>query len=349
MLYCIYGGMCFFECQEIKDVFLYLCLIVNCNDDVVFECVVNILMWGIGDWMLDVVCQILCDCQLIFWQVCCELLQEKVFVGCVVSVLQWFMELIDVLVQEIVDMLLYVQIDWVIKDFGLCIMYEQEKGEKGQMCIENLEELVMVMCQFSYNEEDEDLMLLQVFFFYVVLEVGEGQVDIWQDVVQLMMLYLVKGLEFLQVFIVGMEEGMFLSQMLLDEGGCLEEECCLVYVGVICVMQKLMLIYVEICCLYGKEVYYCLLCFIGELLEECVEEVCLCVMVSCLVSYQCMGMLMVENDSGYKFGQCVCYVKFGEGIIVNMEGSGEYSCLQVVFQGQGIKWLVVVYVWLEMV
>lgn len=349
MSYRIYGGMRFFERQEIKDAFSYLRLIVNRNDDAVFERVVNTLTRGIGDRTLDVVRQISRDRQLIFWQVCRELLQEKVFVGRVVSVLQRFMELIDVLAQEIVDMSLYVQIDRVIKDFGLRIMYEQEKGEKGQTRIENLEELVTVTRQFSYNEEDEDLMSLQAFFFYAVLEVGEGQADIWQDAVQLMTLYSAKGLEFSQVFIVGMEEGMFLSQMSLDEGGRLEEERRLVYVGVIRAMQKLTLIYAEIRRLYGKEVYYRSSRFIGELSEECVEEVRLRVTVSRSVSYQRMGTSMVENDSGYKFGQRVRYVKFGEGIIVNMEGSGEYSRLQVVFQGQGIKWLVAVYVRLESV
>lgn len=58
---------------------------------------------------------------------------------------------------------LHVQTDRVIKDSGLRTMYEQEKGEKGQTRIENLEELVTATRQFSYNEEDEDLMPLQAF------------------------------------------------------------------------------------------------------------------------------------------------------------------------------------------
>ncbi len=73
------------------------------------------------------------------------------------------MELIDALAQETTDMPLHVQTDRVIKDSGLRAMYEQEKGEKGQTRIENLEELVTATRQFSYNEEDEDLMPLQAF------------------------------------------------------------------------------------------------------------------------------------------------------------------------------------------
>ncbi|MFX4493688.1 hypothetical protein ABTA45_19540, partial [Acinetobacter baumannii] len=92
-----------------------------------------------------------------------ELLQEKALAGRAASALQRFMELIDALAQETADMPLHVQTDRVIKDSGLRTMYEQEKGEKGQTRIENLEELVTATRQFSYNEEDEDLMPLQAF------------------------------------------------------------------------------------------------------------------------------------------------------------------------------------------
>lgn len=146
-----------------------------------------------------------------------------------------------------------------------------------------------------------------------------------------MTMHSAKGLEFPQVFIVGMEEGMFPSQMSLDEGGRLEEERRLAYVGVTRAMQKLTLTYAETRRLYGKEVYHRPSRFIGELPEECVEEVRLRATVSRPVSHQRMGTPMVENDSGYKLGQRVRHAKFGEGTIVNMEGSGEHSRLQVAF------------------
>jgi len=237
----------------------------------------------------------------------------------------------------------------VIKDSGLRMMYEQEKGEKGQTRIENLDELVTATRQFSYNEEDEDLMPLQAFLSHAALEAGEGQADTWQDAVQLMTLHSAKGLEFPQVFIVGMEEGMFPSQMSLDEGGRLEEERRLAYVGVTRAMQKLTLTYAETRRLYGKEVYHRPSRFIGELPEECVEEVRLRASISRPVNHQRMGTPISENDTGYKLGQRVRHSKFGEGTIVNLEGSGEHSRLQVAFQGQGIKWLVAAYAKLETV
>ncbi|UYA62288.1 ATP-dependent DNA helicase UvrD/PcrA [Pectobacterium sp. F1-1] len=349
MPYRIYGGMRFFERQEIKDALSYLRLIANRNDDAAFERVVNTPTRGIGDRTLDVVRQTSRDRQLTLWQATRALLQEKVLAGRAAASLQRFIELIDALAYETSELPLHIQTDRVIKDSGLWSMYEQEKGEKGQARVENLEELVTATRQFSYQEEDQDLMPLQAFLSHAALEAGEGQADANQDAVQLMTLHSAKGLEFPQVFIVGMEEGMFPSQMSLDEGGRLEEERRLAYVGVTRAMQKLTITYAESRRLYGKEAYHRPSRFVGELPEECVEEVRLRASVSRPVNHQRLGTPITQNDSGYKLGQRVRHAKFGEGTIVNLEGSGDHARLQVAFQGQGIKWLVAAYARLETV
>jgi DNA helicase-2/ATP-dependent DNA helicase PcrA len=349
MPYRIYGGMRFFERQEIKDALAYLRLLANRNDDAAFERVVNTPVRGVGDRTLDVVRQTAREQQLTLWQATRALLQSKALAGRAASALQRFCELVDALATETAELPLHVQTDRVIKDSGLWLMYEQEKGEKGQARIENLEELVTATRQFSYQDEDEDLMPLQAFLSHAALEAGEGQADKWQDAVQLMTLHSAKGLEFSQVFIVGMEEGMFPSQMSLDEGGRLEEERRLAYVGVTRAMEKLTLTYAETRRLYGKEVYHRPSRFIGELPEECVEEVRLRASVSRPVSHQRMGTPVAKSDSGFALGQRVRHAKFGEGTIINLEGSGEHSRLQVAFQGQGIKWLVAAYARLETV
>ncbi|WP_437215408.1 DNA helicase II [Pectobacterium sp. LFLA-215] len=349
MPYRIYGGMRFFERQEIKDALSYLRLIANRNDDAAFERVVNTPTRGIGDRTLDVVRQTSRDRQLTLWQATRALLQEKVLAGRAAASLQRFIELIDALAYETSELPLHVQTDRVIKDSGLWSMYEQEKGEKGQARVENLEELVTATRQFSYQEEDQDLMPLQAFLSHAALEAGEGQADANQDAVQLMTLHSAKGLEFPQVFIVGMEEGMFPSQMSLDEGGRLEEERRLAYVGVTRAMEKLTITYAESRRLYGKEAYHRPSRFVGELPEECVEEVRLRASVSRPVNHQRLGTPVTQNDSGYKLGQRVRHAKFGEGTIVNLEGSGDHARLQVAFQGQGVKWLVAAYARLETV
>ena len=345
--YRIYGGQRFFERQEIKDALAYLRLISNRHDDAAFERVVNTPTRGIGDRTLDVVRQTARERELTLWESCGVLLEEKALAGRAASALGRFLELINLLAQETDGLPLHVQTDRVIRDSGLRAYYEQEKGEKAQARIENLEELVTATNQFSYQDADEGLTPLQAFLSHAALESGEGQADRYQDAVQLMTLHSAKGLEFPQVFIVGVEEGMFPGMMSMEESGRLEEERRLAYVGVTRAMQKLTLTYAETRRLYGKEVYHRPSRFIGELPPECVEEVRLRATVSRPVNHQRLGTPITANDSGYTLGQRVRHPKFGEGTIINMEGNGEHTRLQIAFQGEGIKWLVASYAKLE--
>lgn len=347
MPYRIYGGQRFFERQEIKDALSYMRLTANRHDDASFERVVNTPTRGIGDRTLDVVRQVARDNQITLWESALQVIEHKMLAGRAIAAIARFLELIETLANETADMPLHVQTDRIIRDSGLKAMYEQEKGEKAQARIENLEELVTATRQFSYQDEDEDLMPLQAFLSHAALESGEGQADAYQDAVQLMTLHSAKGLEFSQVFIVGVEEGMFPSQMSLDEGGRLEEERRLAYVGVTRAMKKLTLTYAENRCLYGKEVSHRPSRFIGELPKECVEEVRLRATVSRPVNHHRLGTPIVSNDTGYSLGQRVKHPKFGEGTIINIEGSGEHCRLQIAFNGEGIKWLVAAFARLE--
>lgn len=345
MPYRIYGGQRFFERQEIKDALSYLRLVANRNDDASFERVVNTPTRGIGERTLDTVRQAAREKQLTLWESCKYLLAEKVLGGRAAGAIERFLELIDALAKETTDMPLHVQTDRVIRDSGLRAMYQQEKGEKAQARIENLEELVTATRQFSY--QDQDLMPLQAFLSHAALESGEGQAELHQDAVQLMTLHSAKGLEFPLVFIVGMEEGVFPSQRSAEESGALAEERRLAYVGLTRAMEKLTLTYAESRRLYGKEVYYRPSRFIAELPTECIEEVRLHETVSRPISHQRLGTPINRNDSGYPLGQRVCHPKFGEGTIINLEGNGERCRLQIAFQGEGIKWLVAAYAKLE--
>ncbi|MBG2837139.1 MULTISPECIES: DNA helicase II [Proteus] len=347
MPYRIYGGQRFFERQEIKDALSYMRLTANCHDDASFERVVNTPTRGIGDRTLDIVRQVARDNQITLWESALQVIEHKMLAGRATAAIQRFLELIETLASETADMPLHVQTDRIIRDSGLKAMYEQEKGEKAQARIENLEELVTATRQFSYQDEDEDLMPLQAFLSHAALESGESQADAYQDAVQLMTLHSAKGLEFSQVFIVGVEEGMFPSQMSLDEGGRLEEERRLAYVGVTRAMKKLTLTYAENRRLYGKEVSHRPSRFIGELPKECVEEVRLRATVSRPVNHSRLGTPIISNDSGYSLGQRVKHPKFGDGTIINIEGSGEHCRLQIAFNGEGIKWLVAAFARLE--
>ncbi len=280
MPYRIYGGQRFFEKKEIKDALSYLRLVSNCNDDVSFERVVNIPTRGIGKRTLDIVFQAAREKQITLWRSCKYLLAEKVLVGRGAVAIKRFIELIESLIKETMNMPLYLQTDQVIRDSGLQAMYQHGKCKKAQTRIENLQELVTAARQFSYQEEDKDLMPLQAFLSYAALESGEGKVELHQDAVQLMTLHSAKGLEFPLVFIVGMEEGMLPSQISMEKSGRLAEERRLTYVGLTRAMEKLTLTYAERRRLYGKEVYHLPSRFITELPAECIDKICLRTTVS---------------------------------------------------------------------
>ncbi|PAR46683.1 DNA helicase II [Vibrio metoecus] len=350
LAYRIYGGMRFFERQEIKDALSYLRLINNRNDDTAFERVINTPPRGLGDKTLDTIRFAARDRGCTLWDASIGLLNDQVLTGRAASALSRFVELINALEEEGIDMPLHVLTDHAVKTSGLLEMYQQEKGEKSKARIENLEELVTATRQFEKPEEAQDMTMLTAFLTHAALEAGEGQADEHDDAVQLMTLHSAKGLEFPQVFMVGVEEGMFPSQMSAEEAGRLEEERRLCYVGMTRAMQKLYITYAEMRRLYGQDKYHKPSRFIRELPEGCLDEVRMKAQVSRPTSTGRFSQTVVKesfNETGFSLGSRVRHPKFGEGTIINFEGSGPQSRVQVAFNGEGIKWLVTAYARLE--
>ncbi|ELJ8548804.1 DNA helicase II [Vibrio cholerae] len=352
LAYRIYGGMRFFERQEIKDALSYLRLINNRNDDTAFERVINTPPRGLGDKTLETIRFAARDRGCTLWDACVGLLNDQVLTGRAASALSRFVELINALEEEGIDMPLHVLTDHAVKTSGLLEMYQQEKGEKSKARIENLEELVTATRQFEKPEEAQDMTMLTAFLTHAALEAGEGQADEHDDAVQLMTLHSAKGLEFPLVFMVGVEEGMFPSQMSAEEAGRLEEERRLCYVGMTRAMQKLYITYAEMRRLYGQDKYHKPSRFIRELPEGCLDEVRMKAQVSRPTSTGRFSQTVVKesfNETGFNLGSRVRHPKFGEGTIINFEGSGPQSRVQVAFNGEGIKWLVTAYARLEKV
>ncbi|AMG06091.1 DNA helicase II [Vibrio parahaemolyticus] len=348
--YRIYGGMRFFERQEIKDALAYMRLMANRNDDAAFERVVNTPTRGLGDKTLETIRRAARDRGCTMWEASVAMLDEKVLAGRAAGALGRFIELIAALEDDTLEMPLHEQTDHVIKYSGLFAMYEQEKGEKSKARIENLEELVTATRQFEKPEEAEEMSLLTAFLTHAALEAGEGQADEFEDAVQLMTLHSAKGLEFPLVFMVGVEEGMFPSQMSAEEAGRLEEERRLCYVGMTRAMQKLYITYAEMRRLYGQDKYHKPSRFIRELPETCLDEVRMKAQVSRPASSGRFSQTAVKenfNETGFSLGSRVMHPKFGEGTIINFEGSGPQSRVQIAFNGEGIKWLVTAYARLE--
>jgi DNA helicase-2/ATP-dependent DNA helicase PcrA len=345
--YRIYGGQRFFERLEIKDALAYLRLLNNRDDDAAFERIINTPTRGIGNTSLSLIRDAARSLEMTLWEACQFMLKNDELKGRSAKVIQNFVSIIDQLEDDSSHLDLDQQANYVIQHSGLKAMYQAEKGERAEARIENLNELVTACQTFEADPElIEEQTKLTSFLTHAALEAGESQADDYEPAVQLMTMHSAKGLEFPLVFIAGLEEGMFPSQKSVEEIGRLEEERRLCYVGMTRAMNKLYLCHAESRRLYGQEKFHKASRFLRELPAECTEEIRLQNQVkrpSTKGKFSSTFTLDTFDNSGFKLGQSVVHAKFGEGVVLNYEGSGAQSRIQVNFADVGSKWLVVAY------
>lgn len=343
--YRIYGGLKFFERAEIKDALAYLRLIANRDDDPAFERVVNTPTRGIGEQTVTTLRQQARAYGQSLWRTAVHLLSTQELPSRAAHALAAFLRLIDSLSANTATLALAEQTEHVIHESGLFAHFQKEKGEKGQVRIENLEELVNATRQFT-PERDSPLTPLSSFLAHVALEAGEHQGENSQECVQLMTLHSAKGLEFPLVFLCGLEEGLFPHHMSSDEPGRLEEERRLCYVGMTRAMRKLFLTYAEIRRLHGTEAYHRPSRFIRDIPPDLLQEIRLknqIVRPANQISFSSTTSKQDIAETGLFLGQQVRHESFGEGVIVNHEGKGAQARIQVKFAKAGTKWLIAGY------
>ena len=345
--YRVYGGLRFFERAEIKDALAYLRLIANRRDDASFERVVNLPPRGLGAKSLEALRERARAAGSSLWDAAAgsttaggggELGARAI------AALAGFVGLIERLARETAGRALHEQVDEVLKASGLIAHYQREKQERGEARVENLDELVSAARGFA--PEAADLPPLEAFLAHAALESGEGQAGEWEDCVQMMTLHMAKGLEFPVVFLAGLEEGLFPHQRSTVDLDGLEEERRLAYVGMTRAMKTLYLSYAEQRRLHGVDSYGQVSRFVREIPEELIEEVRPRVQVSRPLA---VGRFRAEEPAapGMRLGGRVRHGKFGEGVILNVEGNGPHARVQVSFERQGTKWLMVQYANLE--
>ena len=349
MPYRVYGGLRFFERAEIKDALAYLRLIASRADDTSFERVVNLPVRGIGAKTMDLVRDNARANTTSLWNSAIACAQGALPQRAALA-LQSFMEIIDKLGREVAELELQDQVDHVIQMSGLIEHYKKEKGERGEGRIENLLELVSAARGFSPETEAEtELSPLESFLAHAVLESGEGQADPYADCVQMMTLHSAKGLEFPVVFLAGMEDGLFPHQRSVADLAGLEEERRLCYVGATRAMRHLYITYAEQRRLYGVDTYGQPSRFIGEFPPELIEEIRPRLQVSRPVYIKRSSTLDESPAAGMRMGSRVRHSKFGDGVVLNFEGNGPHARIQVNFERQGTKWLMLSYANLEVV
>jgi DNA helicase II / ATP-dependent DNA helicase PcrA len=349
MPYRVYGGLRFFERAEIKDALAYLRLIASRADDTSFERIVNLPVRGIGARTVDLVRDGSRANATSLWNSAAACVQGTLPQRAA-QALQSFLAIIDKLAREVQGLELHEQVDHVIQMSGLIEHYKKEKGERGEGRIENLLELVSAARGFSPETEAEtELSPLESFLAHAVLESGEGQADAYDDCVQMMTLHSAKGLEFPVVFLAGMEDGLFPHQRSVADLAGLEEERRLCYVGATRAMRQLYITYAEQRRLYGVDTYGQPSRFIGEFPPELIEEIRPRLQVSRPVYIKRSSTLDESPAAGMRMGSRVRHSKFGDGVVLNFEGNGPHARIQVNFERQGTKWLMLSYANLEVV
>jgi DNA helicase-2/ATP-dependent DNA helicase PcrA len=339
--YRIYGGQKFYERQEIRNALAYLRLVINRNDDAAFERAVNTPTRGIGDKTVQALRQLARDKSITMWAAADKAVMEKRFSSRASSAVQSFMILVHRLDEDATGLALPEQVDSTILGSGLIDFHRQEKGDRGQSRVENLQELV-VACR-SFEPEDKEQPSLPQFLDQAALDAGDRQADEDEDAVQLMTLHSSKGLEFPLVFLAGMEENLFPHRMSAEDPSRLEEERRLAYVGITRAMKKLYLTFAESRQQYGTESYNSVSRFVRDIPSEHIEEVRLGRQVARPTSYAKKTASRFSDqgtDTGLALGQRVSHKIFGEGVILNFEGNGANARIQVNFSHAGSKWLV---------
>ncbi|MFP5304795.1 MAG: DNA helicase II [Gammaproteobacteria bacterium] len=366
--YRIYGGLRFFERQEIKDALAYLRLLHNRDDDVSFERVVNTPARGVGATTVEKLRGHAREHGLSLWAAARH---GSTVLGRSATKVQEFLALIESMAAETKELPLSKATERVIERSGLREHYRKEKGEQAESRLENLDELVSAARSFELSPADAPIEgqpqmdPLTSFLTHAALEAGEEQAGPGEDCVQLMTLHAAKGLEFPIVFIVGMENGLFPHVRATDEGN-LEEERRLCYVGLTRARSRLYLSYAELRRLHGVEQITAPSQFLREIPPECVLETRPRARItrpayggggyggsygtsSGSASYRAQtpaaraplppSMRANSGPGGLRLGQRVRHDRFGEGTILQFDGDGERTRVEVRFASAGTKWL----------
>ena len=369
--YRVYGGLRFFERQEIKHALAYLRMIANPNDDNALLRIINFPARGIGARSLEQLQDSAKEKGGSLWQAAIEnrggvaLNQglkggnlvpniENRAAGIPKKGLNSFVFLIESMQQSCLELTLPEIIKHMIEHSGLVPYYNSQR--EGANRLENLNELINAVT--SYIQEAEDSSLT-AFLAHASLEAGEHQSGNDQDAIQLMTVHSSKGLEFHSVFLSGLEEGLFPHDNSRNEAGGLDEERRLMYVALTRAQRRMYLSFTQSRMMHGQTRYNIPSRFLKEIPENLlkflhpVQEPADTGRLSGEKSYRAGALIsdskprmkgsasgiLDSNNSKWSIGQNVLHAKFGEGIIVNCEGGVSDGRVQVKFSQYGIKWL----------
>ncbi len=355
--YRVYGGFRFFERAEIKDALAYLRLISNRDSDPAFERIVNLPTRGIGNRTLEAIRRQARAEAVSLWHAATRIIDRRELPGQAVNAVSRFLDLINQIAADAEALELAELTDQVLQCSGLLEHHGKGQGEIARGRVENLKELVNATRNFAADEDTGDeaeMGDLARFLAHTSLEATPEQVGDQDDCVQLMSLHSAKGLEFSLVFLCGMEDGILPHQKSLEEGS-LEEERRLCYVGMTRAMRQLVLCHATVRRLYGNEHYTRPSRFFAEIPDQCIEQIKTSKHSRNVFGGSFTGTgtsagngaAPAADGNGLRPGQRVRHAKFGEGMVLSLEGQGAHARVQVNFSNAGAKWLICDYARLE--
>ena len=256
MPYRIYGGLSFYQRKEIKDTIAYFRLTVNPNDEEAFKRIINYPARGIGDTTVSKITAAATDHNVSLWTVLCEPLTYGVNINKgTVTKLQSFRDLMTGFIESISEKNAYELGTEIIRQSGIIGDVCQDNSPENLSRKENIEELANGMSDFcaQRQEEGNNNITLGDFLSEVsLLTDQDSNKDGDDEKITLMTVHSAKGLEFRNVFVVGMEENLFPSGMVGDSPRALEEERRLFYVAITRAEDHCFLTYAKSRYRYGK-------------------------------------------------------------------------------------------------
>ena len=349
--YRIYGGQRFYERMEIKNAIAYLKIIFNHSDNPAFERSISNPTRGVGEKTLAKIRSAAKQYNISYIKASAKLIDEGSIGGRGGSGLSAYLEFILRCKEFIEDNPLSDLMEEIIKTSGLVAYHAKEPGEKGKTRVENLEELVSATTNFeqSIREDKSNKEIAEQYLDMISLDSGDRQASEHDDAAQLMTLHSAKGLEFKLVLMTGLEESLFPHGRSMENPAQLEEERRLCYVGITRAMEKLYITHAESRRLHGSDTFNPPSRFLREVPKEFINEIRPRAQTN--IPYNRKDFketkFEFEEEIGIALGQRVLHKTFGEGVVLNYEGSGESARVQINFDGAGTKWLVMAYAKLE--
>ena len=254
--YKIYGGLSFYQRKEIKDVISYFRLVVNPDDEEAFKRTINYPTRGIGKTTIDKIIDVSANNGVSLWTVLCNPFIYGLDVNKgTYAKMQGFRELIESFIADDINKNAYeIGLD-IIRRSGIMNEVCQDNSSEGLSRKENIEEFVNGINAFCISKQEEgnaDVSLVDFLSEVTLYTDQDSDKADDEEKVTLMTIHSAKGLEFKNVFVVGLEENLFPSIMVIDSQRALEEERRLLYVAITRAEERCFLSYAKSRYRYGK-------------------------------------------------------------------------------------------------